>query len=180
MALVVDRLLVPAGEDPDVLGRLVALVNHSYAKAEAGLWLNGVERTNPDETRAAIQAERVLVAHVDGTLAGTVQAHAVDEHTFLFGTLAVDAAMSGRGVGSALVARVERDATAAGATSVRLEVLVVQPPHVHLRRLAHWYARMGYREISRVSLHEVSPREAAFPARPCEVSLMEKPLAGGR
>lgn len=177
MAVVVDRLLASAGQDADLLGRLVALVNLSYAAAEEGLWLAGVQRTDHQETHAAIDAGRVLVAHLDGALVGTVQAHAVDECTFLFGTLAVIPARNGMGVGSALVERVEQDAAAAGATSVRLEVLVAQPPHVHLERLASWYARMGYREVQRVSLHQVSPREVEFLARPCEVSLMEKQLS---
>ncbi len=178
MALVVDRLPGQACEDADLLNRLVALINRAYAQAEEGLWLTGVERTDQHELHAAIGAGRVSIAQVDGVLAGTIQAHAVDEHTFLFGTLAVNAAFSGRGVGSALVARVERDAAAAGAPSVRLEVLAAEPPHPHLERLASWYFQMGYREVGRVGLRQVSPREVDYLARPCEVSLMEKRLPG--
>lgn len=176
MALAVDRLSKRSGEDADLLGRLVRLINDAYATAEEGLWLSGVARTDPDQTSGAIAVGRVLVAHLDGVLAGTIQTQGMDGHDPSFGTLAVDAAFNGRGVGSALVQRVELEAAALGAKSMRLEVLVTNPPHPHLERLASWYSRLGYREVGRTGLLEISPHEVAFLARPCEVSLMQKTL----
>ena len=176
MALIVGRLSSQAAEDVDLLGRLVGLINDAYAIPEEGLWLTGVERTNLDQTYAALAAGRVLVGHVDGVLAGTVQTQEVDRSHVTFGTLAVDAAFSGRGVGSALVRLVEMDAAAVGARFTRLEVLVAEPIHPHLERLVAWYSRLGYRDVGRTGLDQISPREVPFLCRACEVSLMERIL----
>lgn len=176
MALAVCRLPPQSAEEADLLGRLVDLINDAYAIAEQGLWLTGVERTDLDQTYAVLAAGRVLVGRVDGVLAGTVQTQDVDRSRVSFGTLAVDAAFSGRGVGSALVRHVEMDAAAVGARFTRLEVLVAEPIHPHLERLAAWYSRMGYREVGRTGLDQISPREVPFLRRACEVSLMEKIL----
>jgi GNAT superfamily N-acetyltransferase len=176
MALAVGRLPPQAAEDAGLLGRLVGLINDAYAIAEEGLWLTGVERTDLDQTYAAVAAGRVLVGRVDRVLAGTVQTQEVGGSRVSFGTLAVDAVFSGRGVGSALVRRVEMDAAVVGARFTRLEVLVAEPIHPHLERLAAWYSRLGYREVGRTALDQISPREVPFLRRACEVSLMEKVL----
>jgi GNAT superfamily N-acetyltransferase len=176
MTLTVDRLPAQEADDAALLGLLVGLINGSYAAAEDGLWLPGAERTDLTQTRAAIAAGTVVVAHIGSTLVGTVQTQATHGAEHSFGTLAVDARASGQGVGSALVERVERDARVVGARSMRLEVLIATPPLPHLVWLANWYLRLGYREVGRTSLAEISPHEADLLARTCEVSVMETAL----
>ena len=173
MALAIDRLPSQAAEDADLLGQLVVLINDAYTVAEQGLWLTGVERTDFEQTSAAIAGGRVLVGRVDGVLAGTVQTQEVEGSCISFGTLAVEAAFSGQGVGSALVRQVEMDAVAVGARFTRLEVLVAEPIHLHLERLAAWYSRLGYREIGRTGLDPISPHEVPFLRRACEVAVLE-------
>ena len=172
----IERLAVGAADDTELLTHLVGLINQSYAQAEEGLWLQGVHRTDIAQLRAHVAAGQIMIAHLDGELAGTVQARGADGGDVTFGQLAVHRSVSGRGVGAALVQQVESEAAAAGARTVRLEVLRSTPPLAYLEQLANWYSRLGYRETGRAALDQISPHEAPFLARACEAVIMEKVL----
>jgi hypothetical protein len=84
--------------------------------------------------------------------------------------------VDGQGVGTALVAFVEAASADAGARSVRIELLVPDPPLAHSLRLAAWYARRGYGEVERIPYADHDPAAAAMLTRPCAVSIRRKPL----
>lgn len=95
-----------------------------------------------DETAAKVRAKlaegRSVLALLGATPAGTVYYSPRDGHVYL-GRLAVLPEHRGRGVGTALVAHVERCAAELGLPLVRLGVRVALP---HLRAM---YERRGYR-----------------------------------
>jgi GNAT superfamily N-acetyltransferase len=117
------------------------------------------------------------MARVDGRVAGAVWTKLVDDNTGWFGALGVDPARGRAGIGGALVDFVERRAALAGATTMRLELLVARPAFAHGEVLARWYARRGYREVGRVDLATFDPTARPFLAvEACDVATLEKPL----
>ncbi|MDQ6846425.1 MAG: GNAT family N-acetyltransferase [Candidatus Dormibacteraeota bacterium] len=154
-----DTFLLPAisADDSSLVEQVCLLVNRAYTVAEAGMWRTVVERTTSAEVAKAMRDREMAVAYEEDHLVGAIRSRLVDEHTGWFGALAVDCAHGGRGVGGQLVRFVEEQTGAAGATMMRLEVLVPLTPHPHTERLAAWYSRLGYREVGRCSLVEVDP-----------------------
>lgn len=65
----------------------------------------------------------------------------------------------------------------AGASLMQSELLVPLVSHAHTDRLAGWYGRLGYRETGRLELADVEPTAIPFLAVPCQVAVMQKPLA---
>jgi ribosomal protein S18 acetylase RimI-like enzyme len=170
-------LSASSADNSSLVDQVRQLVNRAYTVAEAGMWRTDVERTTRADVAAAMRDRELAVAYEDdGRLVGAIRSRLVDEHTGWFGTLAVDAAHGGRGVGDQLVRFVEEQTRAEGATMMRLEVLVPLTPHSHTQRLAAWYSRLGYREVGRCGLVEVDAAAVPFSAVPIEVSVMEKHL----
>jgi hypothetical protein len=70
MTVEVKLLTADAARDEALVDELVAIVNGAYAVGEAGLWLEGTTRTEPDEIAEAIRSGGVLAATLEGDLVG--------------------------------------------------------------------------------------------------------------
>lgn len=102
-------------------------------------------------TRARAERGRCLVAEIEGRLVGTVTWYGPGggrgcdwyrrPEVAAFGQLAVSPAHQGRGIGSNLIAEVERRARQAGALELALDT--AEPA----RHLVDYYARLGYRVV---------------------------------
>ncbi len=174
--MTVTRLAADAAQDLTLVSLLTDLINRSYTVAEDDLWIKEMPRTNIDETRQAITDLQVAAAYVGNQLVGAIRSRQLDNLTWTFGALAVAPEASGQGSGRALVSHVETEAQTAGATTMQLEVLAPKEPIPYLTRLADWYRRLGYREVSRSGLAEVFPTDAPFLTSPCDVVVMRKAL----
>lgn len=174
MPAVVGLLSSARAMDGALILALTDLVNTAYAVAEAGLWLEGVKRTNSDEMCRWVHAEQVVAAFDGGRLVGAVRTFVDDQGSGWFGALSVAPLAGGRGIGRRLVTQVEFDAAAAGSVRMAIEVLASSEGHDHLDRLRAWYERLGYREVGRRQLLDVSPEEAPFMAVPMDVVDMRK------
>lgn len=172
----IEMLRAGAEEDAALVDEVTELVNRAYQVAEQGLWADGVARTTPQETAAAVACGELAVAREQGRVVGSIRTRQMDSETGWFGALAVDPAHGGHGVGGRLVAFAEGRAIAAGARTMQLELLVPLEAHVHTQRLAAWYRRLGYRETERRDLADVEPTAVPFLAVPLEVTVMRKPL----
>ena len=165
-----------AAEDAALVAEVSELMNRAYQVAEQGLWHDGVARTTPTETAAAIVLGELAVARDQGRLVGSIRTRQIDSETGWFGELAVDGAHGGRGIGGKLVGYAEGSAMSDGARTMQLELLVPAVAHAHTELLAAWYARLGYREVERRDLADVEPTAVAFLAVPLEVTVMRKRL----
>ena len=127
--------------------RLRALVEASYRgdtsrqgwTTEADLLDD--ERTSDAELAATIQspASRVLVAEIEGKLAGTVTITDLGNKRAYLGMLCVDPALQAGGLGRALIADAEDTAVEAfGARVMEMTVIDARP------ELVAWYERRGY------------------------------------
>jgi ribosomal protein S18 acetylase RimI-like enzyme len=148
-------------EDLGLAAAVADIVNRAYAHSETGLFATKIDRTDVNDVIASISCRETAVALLDGTVVGSVRAHAFEDRTGWFGALGVEPAVYGRGFGEALVGFVEDDAAAAGRAEMQLEVFGCEPVHPHLSRIRAWYERRGYHETSRLPLEALYPEDAA-------------------
>jgi N-acetylglutamate synthase-like GNAT family acetyltransferase len=176
-----DLLITPLdasqGNDPDLVARLVTLVNGVYRTAESGLWKDGATRTTEPELAQLIQAGQITVAIRDGHIVGCVQIHDVAYDTSEFGMLAADPDHRGIGVGRALVDLAERRSRERDLRAIRLELLVPRTwRHPNKEFLKAWYGRRGYRPVKTTSVAQSHPHLAPLLATQCSLTIYEKPL----
>jgi N-acetylglutamate synthase-like GNAT family acetyltransferase len=119
--------------DVDVL---VPLVNAAYRKTEGHIF-PGTTRTERGDLLKRI--EHIVVVEADGRVVGCMY-FSTDGECAHFGLLAVDVAIHGQGVGSALIAHAEERARAAGCRTVHMEA-------VKEANLFPFYERRGYRIV---------------------------------
>ena len=176
--LTIDRVAPSNAAESELVERVATLINAAYIAAEHGLWHIPVGRTHADEVREWIAAARLVAAWVDGTVVGSVTSHLIDPVTGWFGALAVDLSWTGRGIASGLVRHAEREAAAAGAVSMQLELLQPEPPHGHQERLRTWYSAIGYRPTGRLELAEIDANAVDHARFPLHAVVMRKALTG--
>ena len=153
------------------------IVNAAYAVGEAGLWADGLERTDEDEISAAVAAGDMLVATSGGRLAGCARARSIDAETGEVGLVAVPPEAWGSGAGGALLRAAEDHMRARGATTMRLTLLVPRDgEHPFKRRLHDWYTRMGYEVVGSVPAEAALPHLAPHLATPCDLLFFPKTL----
>ncbi len=156
---------------------LAAMINGAYTIADAGLWAEPFERTNPGELVRHIREGELAVAVAGGDVVGCVRVRRVDDATGEFGLLASDPARRGTGIGRALVRFAEQTGRDAGRTVMELELMAPRDgPHPAKDFLAGWYERLGYRVIGSIDLARVHPGLGPRLARPCDFLRYRKGL----
>jgi GNAT superfamily N-acetyltransferase len=135
----------------DSVQELTEIIHTAYQRlGDLGLNYTAVDQ-DASVTRSRIESGRCLVAEVEAKLIGTVAwygpggGHGCDWYRRLnvarFGQLAVSPEHQGRGIGSSLIAEVERRSKEVGATELALDTA---EPAQHL---VDYYARRGYRVV---------------------------------
>ena len=177
-AQIAVRWLEPAEcHDDRLVERLSDLINEVYEIAESGLWRSGARRTTADELAELIAAREIVVATLDGEIAGCVHVHDVAGDTSQFGMLTADPEQRGLGIGRALLNFAEHDARERGRRAMQLELLLPRAwNHPSKEFLKGWYGRRGYRLIRTGSLDGPYPELAPLLATPCDLTVHEKPL----
>lgn len=163
----------------DDAAAIAALVNRAYRGAGGdGGWTNEqalIEgaRTSEQGVRALIERGRVVLLREteDGDIMGCINV-AVDEdgawHTSM---LAVNPDVQTAGVGKAIKQEIERQARAAGATRMRMEVIGVRAD------LILWHRRRGYVPTGAVLPFPYNDPSVGRPLRPdLKLIVMEKDL----
>jgi ribosomal-protein-alanine N-acetyltransferase len=129
----------------------------------------GVAYDLDDFKEICAQAHVVLIAEVDGEMAGFAAAELEDRSTGLIVTLDVEEAWRRRGIGSRLLADTHERLAALGATTVFLHVAVERDDAQRL------YRRHGYSTIARLNDYYALGRDAFVMTRTLEVE--EPPCA---
>jgi GNAT superfamily N-acetyltransferase len=164
--------------DAATVEAIVALVNRVYERAEAGMWVDGAQRTTPAEVAGLVADEQIATARVGDRIVGAVRLQPLDPDVAEFGMLAADPEWRGLGVGRDLVAFVEARAAASGHSIMQLELLVPRDwTHPSKEFLRAWYGRLGYREVRTTHLEELYPDLAPLLATPCDLGVYRKVLA---
>jgi GNAT superfamily N-acetyltransferase len=175
--LAVELLRAEDNRDARLVGKLAELINHVYAVAEAGLWVDGATRTTPAELAELIAAGEIAVARRDGEIAGSIRIRDVADDASEFGMLVAAFEQRGTGVGRALVEFAEQRSRERGRRATQLELLVPREwKHPSKELLKAWYGRIGYRVIRSGSMADAYPHLAPLLATPCDLVGYEKPL----
>jgi deazaflavin-dependent oxidoreductase (nitroreductase family) len=173
----VERLSPDAAGDRPVVDQLARLVNEAYSVAEAGLWVQGTERTTPEQLAEIARDGNLLVASVADRLVGCARVRAVDAATAELGLLATAPDQWGKGIGRALVEAAEDLARARGAVTMELLLLdPSDPTHQGKGQLRTWYERLGYQFVRAAPIEEVSTHAAEELATPCRFLVFRKSL----
>jgi GNAT superfamily N-acetyltransferase len=166
-----------SGDDLPAVDEITTLVNKVYAAGEAGLWLDGEQRTTPGEVATLIRAGEVAAARTDGKLAGVVRVQQLTGTTGEFGMLAADPRLRGVGIGRDLVAFAEAWMRGRGLTVSQLELLVPKTwAHPVKEFLRSWYLRLGYRLVRTDALDHDYPHLVPYLATPCDFLVFHKTL----
>jgi GNAT superfamily N-acetyltransferase len=170
----IDRLAPAAADDDATMSSVSDLVNTVYKVAEDGLWLDGAARTSPAEVAGLTRAGEIVVARIDGRLAGCVRLRTLGDELSEFGMLVAAPEHRGTGVGRELVRFAEEHA---GRPVMQLELLVPREwSHPSKEFLAGWYGRLGYRLVRVGTVDESYPDLAPLLATPCYFRVYHKDL----
>jgi GNAT superfamily N-acetyltransferase len=163
-----------------LVGELARLINAAYAVGEAGLWLEGTNRTEPGEIGEAIRSGGALAATHERRLVGCAFVRPLDAHAADLGLVSVAPDRWGSGIGRELVRSAEELMRSRGATTMQLELLVPKGwVHPEKDRLHGWYTRLGYEVVRSAPFEEVAAHLAPQLAVPCEFLIFRKPLGNG-
>ncbi|MEV5890335.1 GNAT family N-acetyltransferase [Nonomuraea fuscirosea] len=166
-----------AAADGGLMAELAGLVNEVYADAEAGLWAGGAARTSAAEIAGYVGAGEIVVALVDGRIAGCVRVRELDTGTSEFGMLAASPRHRGIGLGRELVRFAERRGRSRGHAEMQLELLVPREwRHPSKEFLAGWYGRIGYRPVGTGAVEQDYPHLSPHLATPCDFVIYRKNL----
>jgi GNAT superfamily N-acetyltransferase len=170
--------LTPAyADDPATMTELGDLINAAYKVAEDGMWRDGTARTNPAELAGYTRAGELVVARLDGRLAGCVRVRELDGELSEFGMLVTAPEHRGAGTGGALIRFAEERSLAAGRPVMQLELLVPREwSHPFKEYLTGWYGRIGYRLVRVGTIDEAHPALAPQLATPCDFRTYRKDL----
>ncbi|MFC6018282.1 GNAT family N-acetyltransferase [Plantactinospora solaniradicis] len=164
-------------DDGEFVAEVVDLINQVYAGAEQGLWLDGTDRTSPDEVTSLIRTGQLAVARMGRRLVGTIRVQRLASGQGGFGMLVASPHERGVGIGRELVAFAERWARERQLDRMQLELLVPQTwTHPAKEFLRDWYTRIGYRETRRTRLDEAYPALQPHLATPCDFVIYHKSL----
>src|SRR5262245_1553432 len=175
--LAIELLGAEDSRDTRLVGQLAELINHVYAVAEAGLWVDGATRTTPDELAELISDGEIAVARRDAEVVGSVRIRDVDDDASEFGMLVAAFEQRGTGVGRELVGFAEQNSRERGRRAMQLELLVPREwQHPSKEFLKAWYGRIGYRPIRTGSMEDSYPHLAPLLATGCDLLGYEKAL----
>jgi len=174
----IELLTAEDSRDARLVGQLADLINHVYAVAEAGLWVDGATRTTTGELAELIVDGEIAVARRDGQLAGSIRIRDVAGGASEFGMLVAAFEQRATGVGRALVEFAEQRTLERGRSAMQLELLVPREwEHPSKEFLKAWYGRIGYRLIRTGSMEDAYPHLAPLLATPCDLLGYEKALS---
>jgi GNAT superfamily N-acetyltransferase len=144
------------------------MMNPAYKRADGHIFPDA-HRWSPDEARRAIEmpGSRVVVAEVDGVVAGCIQLVLADRAEF--GPLATGIDHQGRGIATRLIAHAERLGADAGFGVMRIFII----EEVGLRP---FYESLGYGAVRAIPSQDIPDVADWGAARPFTLLQMEKPL----
>lgn len=166
---------------PNDASEIASLVNAAYrAQGTGDGWTNERElvdghRIDEEGVRSLMERSRVLAMRhsPDGPIAGCINVGIDADGAWHIAMLAVSPNEQTGGIGKAIEQEVERQAAAAGAPRMRLEVIRQR------EALIEWYRRRGFEPTGETLPFPYDDPSVGRPLRPdLELVVMEKGLAG--
>lgn len=157
--------------------QLYKIIVKAYADTESEMWGLNYVRVSEKDFRKFIQADQILVAFLDNQPVGGLRYYRSSADTFGFGLFGADFSLSGKGIGKALIDRVEEEAKKAVASKIKIEILRPKNFDIPIKVVLHnWYQRLGYKFIGTVDFAEEFPDCAKGILIPCVFDYYVKQL----
>jgi len=127
------------------LDRLYHIVIKGYELTESEIWGEDYIRIFRPEYDALVEKGEVLLAKYKNQIAGGIHCYQISDEDFTFSLLATDFELGGKGIGTALIHKVEEIAVGIGMKNIKMEVLRVRGlDTVSKLQLDAFYKRLGY------------------------------------
>src|SRR3954471_19523965 len=151
-----NDVTIRSWRDSDSFEELTELLHRGYAPLAAMGFKYFATHQTPEQTRKRIAAGSCLVAEIGrqigNQIVGTITWYRQDQNPKCpplyrsagiahFGQFTVEPPLQRRGIGQLLIEQVERDARAAGCTTLALDTAETAT------HLVEWYRRLGFREV---------------------------------
>lgn len=157
--------------------QLYQIIVKAYADTESEMWGKNYVRVSESDFRKFIEADEILVAFLNETVAGGLRYYRSSQNTFGFGLFGADFLLGGKGIGRALINRVEEEVKKSNCKKVRIEILRPKNFELPIKKiLRNWYQRLGYKFIGTVDFAEEFPDRAEGILVPCVFDYYEKEL----
>lgn len=142
------------------LERLYEIIIRAYAETEKVMWGERYVRIDRRTFTRYIDQDEVLVAFIDGKVAGGIRYFHLRDNTWSFSLLGADFNQKGKGIGRALIQEVEQIVSNKGGDRVHIEVLRPEKETVEAKTIiSDWYQRMGYQIVKQIPLIELYPEK---------------------
>lgn len=142
--------------NPEQLLQLYDIVIQAYAATEKEIWGQNYVRISFSDFTEFVENDEILFALMDGKIVGGVRYFQLDNNTWSFSLLGSDFNHAGKGIGRALIDKVEELVKAKGGIAIHIEVLRAIGVEVTSKeRLKAWYIKMGYELVKTVDVFEV-------------------------
>lgn len=118
----------------------------AYEMTEEEIWGSNYIRLFIEEYTKLVEEGNIFVAYLNDVIVGSVHIYAKDKNTYTFSLLSTDFNFGGQGIGTALINRVEEEASKFNASHIKMEILRVKGLDVpHKLRLHNYYEKLGYK-----------------------------------
>ncbi|MGV6861129.1 MAG: GNAT family N-acetyltransferase [Putridiphycobacter sp.] len=129
----------------DEIKKLHQIMVKGYELTEEEIWGKNYVRLFYPEFKTLVLKNEILIAYYNSEIVGCLRHYAKDENTYSFGLLSVDFDFGRKGIGKALIDKVEEIAKSEGYDKIQIEILRVKDMDVpHKVVLAKYYERLGY------------------------------------
>jgi GNAT superfamily N-acetyltransferase len=148
--------------------QLHQIIVKAYADTESEMWGKNYVRVSESDFRKFVEADEILVAFLNETVAGGLRYYRSSENTFGFGLFGADFSLSGKGIGRALISRVEEEVKKSNCKKIRIEILRPKNFELPIKKILHeWYQRLGYQYSGSTGFEEAFPDRAIGILVPC-------------
>jgi GNAT superfamily N-acetyltransferase len=155
--------------------QLYRIIVKAYADTESEMWGKNYVRVSEVDFRKFIQADEILVAFMNDRVVGGLRYYRSSEDIFGFGLFGADFSLSGKGIGRALINRVEEEVKKAGFKKIKIEILRPKNFELPIKKNLHdWYQRLGYQYQGSVDFEQEFPDRAIGILVPCVFDYYEK------
>ncbi|MBK9592152.1 MAG: GNAT family N-acetyltransferase [Crocinitomicaceae bacterium] len=148
--------------------KLYSIIVKAYADTESEMWGKNYVRVSELDFRKFIAADEILVAFLNDNVVGGLRYYRSSEDTFGFGLFGADFSLSGKGIGRALINRVEEEVKKSGCKKIKIEILRPKNFELPIKKVLHnWYQRLRYMHTGTVDFAEEFPDRAIGILVPC-------------
>lgn len=161
----------------EILDELYNIIIRAYALTEDQMWGDNYVRVSRDDFNQYLAADEFLFAFYDSRPAGGLRYYQSAPGVYGFGLFGVDFSFSRKGIGRALIKRVEDEAKIKGAEKIRIEILRPRDFELPIKSQLHgWYLSLGYLHTETVDFQKTFPDRAQGILVPCVFDIYEKTL----